>query len=106
MDRPVCAGLFETPMVQVNGDVTTCCLDEHLENRLGNVKDTPLAALWAGPTLRAWRIAQARGDFARSGPYCTRCSWRSAGAMPREAVVRYLEAEGEGALAARLRSAP
>jgi len=68
-------------MVQVNGDVTTCCLDEHLENRLGNVNETPLAELWNGATLQRWRLAQVEGRFAESGPYCTRCNWRSAGAM-------------------------
>ena len=38
--RPPCAGLGSTPMVQVNGDVTTCCLDEHLVNNLINRLDT------------------------------------------------------------------
>lgn len=84
--RPPCAGLWDTPMIQVNGDVTTCCLDEHLENRLGNVNQTPLAELWNGPTLQAWRLAQVEGRFADSGPYCTRCNWRSAGSMSPDRV--------------------
>jgi radical SAM protein with 4Fe4S-binding SPASM domain len=67
-------------MVHVNGDVTTCCLDEHLENRIGNVRDEPLAELWTGPTMEAWRLAHAEGRFAESGPLCTRCNWESAGA--------------------------
>jgi radical SAM protein with 4Fe4S-binding SPASM domain len=82
MERPACAGLWHTPMVHVNGDVTTCCLDERLENRLGNVRETPLAELWNGPVVEAWRLAHAEGRFADSGPYCTRCNWRSAGALP------------------------
>ena len=77
-------------MVQVNGDVTTCCLDEHLENKLGNVKQTPLAALWNGDVLHRWRVAQAEGRFADSGPYCTRCNWKSAGAYPAAEVQAYL----------------
>ena len=40
-------------MVHVDGDLTTCCLDEHLVNRIGNVRDTPLATLWSGPTMHA-----------------------------------------------------
>ena len=79
--RPPCAGLWDTPMVQVNGDVTVCCLDEHLENKIGNVNDTPLGEIWAGPKLDAWRLAHVEGRFGESGPYCTRCNWRSAGAL-------------------------
>lgn len=101
MKRPACAGLWVTPMVHVNGDLTTCCLDEHLVNRLGNVRDTPLAELWNGPTLHRWRVAQAEGRFADSGPYCTRCNWRSAGAHPPEAVDAYLAETGEHAARGR-----
>lgn len=71
-------------MVHVTGDVTTCCLDEHLVNRLGNVRDTPLAELWTGPTIERWRRAHAEGRFAESGPYCMKCNWRSAGALSPE----------------------
>ncbi|MFZ5479915.1 MAG: SPASM domain-containing protein [Myxococcota bacterium] len=81
MHRPACAGLWVTPMIHVDGSVTTCCLDEHLVNRLGNVNETSLAELWNGPTIEAWREAQVAGRFAESGPYCTRCNWRSAGAV-------------------------
>lgn len=91
-------------MVHVDGDVTTCCLDEHLQNRLGNVRDTPLAELWSSPTLHRWRVAQAEGRFGDSGPYCARCNWRSAGAYPDDAVDRYLDATGETAALARRRS--
>jgi radical SAM protein with 4Fe4S-binding SPASM domain len=90
-------------MVQVDGDLTTCCLDERLENKLGNVRDTPLGDLWNGATLHAWRLAHAEGRFAESGPYCTRCNWRSAGAMPADELLRWAERSGEAALAARIR---
>ena len=76
-------------MVHVNGDVTTCCLDERLENRIGNVNETPLAELWTAPTIEAWRLAHAEGRFEDSGPYCTRCNWRSAGAYPPEKVAAW-----------------
>jgi radical SAM protein with 4Fe4S-binding SPASM domain len=92
-------------MVQVDGDLTTCCLDEHLVNRLGNVRDTPLGELWNGPVVHAWRKAQAEGRFAESGPYCARCNWRSAGAMSREELVAWAASTGETSLAARLRAA-
>lgn len=91
-------------MVHVDGDLTTCCLDEHLVNRLGNVRDTPLAELWKGPTVHAWRLAHAEGRFAESGPYCMRCNWRSAGEMPREDVLAWLDQTGEKSPAARRRA--
>ena len=92
--RPPCAGLWNTPMVQVNGDVTTCCLDEHLENKVGNTREQPLAEIWNGATMQAWRAAQVDGRFEDSGPLCTRCNWRSAGAYPPEKVAAWLEKKG------------
>lgn len=90
-------------MVHVNGDLTTCCLDEGMLNRLGNVLETPLAELWNGPLLHSWRVAQAEGRFAESGPYCNRCNWQSAGAQPAEEVERYLEKKAEGQALRRFR---
>ncbi len=103
--RLPCAGLWNTPMVQVNGDLTTCCLDEHLENRLGNIRETPLAALWSGTRVHAWRVAHAEGRFADSGPLCTRCNWRSAGVMEAKDVEAYLELTHEAAALTRFRRA-
>ena len=76
-------------MVQVNGDVTTCCLDEHLVNRLGNLGENTLAELWYGATIEKWRQAQVDGRFEDSGPLCDRCNWKSAGAYPPEAVEKW-----------------
>ncbi len=100
MKRPPCAGLWRTPMVHVDGTVTTCCLDEHLENRLGNVREQPLMALWHGERIEAWRLAQVEGRFEDSGPACTRCNWRSAGALTEAEVAAWLRrraASGNGA---------
>lgn len=90
-------------MVHVNGDVTTCCLDEHLENRIGNARETPLRELWTGETIEAWRLAHAEGRFGESGPYCPRCNWRSAGAMPEAEVDAWLERKGRTDIVARRR---
>jgi radical SAM protein with 4Fe4S-binding SPASM domain len=79
-------------MVHVNGDVTTCCLDEHLENRLGNLRKSPLSALWNGAVLNRWRLAHIEGRFDESGPLCTRCNWRSAGAYPEHKAAKWLKA--------------
>jgi len=101
--RKACAGLWNTPMVYVNGDVTTCCLDQHLLNRLGNLREKSLKELWQGETLHAWRVAQVEGRFEDSGPYCTGCNWRSAGQMPDEKVEAYLERTGEREVLERFR---
>lgn len=77
-------------MVHVNGDLTTCCLDEHLENRLGNLSRQTLAELWQGPRIESWRLAQVQGRFNDSGPLCPRCNWRSAGALPADKAAAWL----------------
>ena len=98
--RRPCAGLWETPAVNHNGDVTTCCLDVRMENRLGNLTEQSLLEIWRGATIHAWRLAQIRGDFAASGPACPGCNFASAGTYPEEKIRAYLERTGEaGALA-------
>ncbi len=88
--RPPCAGLWNTPMVHVDGDVTTCCLDEHLENRVGNLREASLSALWYGETMNRWRLAHIEGRFGDSGPLCPRCNWQSAGALPQDKADEWL----------------
>jgi len=81
-------------MVHVDGDVTTCCLDEHLENRLGNLREQSLGDIWNGETIERWRLAHVEGRFEDSGPLCPRCNWRSAGAYPPDKVDAWLAARG------------
>ncbi|MEC7242586.1 MAG: SPASM domain-containing protein [Myxococcota bacterium] len=95
MKRPACAALWNTPMVHVEGDVTTCCLDEHLENKVGNLRESSLSEIWNGPVMHKWRLAQIQGRFAESGPLCDRCNWRSAGSYPEEKIEAYLEKTSE-----------
>ena len=80
-------------MVHVDGDVTTCCLDEHLENKIGNLREESLAQIWHGDTLNAWRVAHIEGRFEDSGPLCTRCNWRSAGAYPEDKAREWLQSQ-------------
>ena len=87
--KPPCAGLWTTPMVQVNGDVTTCCLDEHLVNKIGNLTQQSLAEIWNSEQMNQWRLAQIEGRFEDSGPLCTSCNWRSAGCYPEEDAKRW-----------------
>ena len=83
-------------MVHVDGDVTTCCLDEHLENKVGNLRQNPLAQIWHGETMNRWRVAHIEGRFADSGPLCTRCNWKSAGAYPADKAKPWLDAFRRG----------
>jgi radical SAM protein with 4Fe4S-binding SPASM domain len=78
-------------MVQVNGDVTTCCLDEQLENKVGNLRENTLGEIWFGETMNRWREAHVEGRFEDSGPLCTRCNWRSAGGYPEDKVKAWVE---------------
>ena len=94
-DRRPCAGLWNTPMVYVNGDVTTCCLDQHMENKLGNITKQSLHQIWNSKTNHDWRLAQIADDYEASGPYCSECNWQSAGALPHDKVEAYLETTGE-----------
>ena len=96
-DRPPCAGLWETPTVHVSGDLTTCCLDDHLLNCLGNLAEASLDDLWYGDVLHSWRVAQIEGRFDESGPFCSRCNWRSAGIYPTSRVRAYLKQSGDSA---------
>lgn len=88
--RPPCAGLWQTPMVHVNGDVTTCCLDEHLVNKIGNLSQQSLQEIWHSEQMNEWRLAQIEGRFDDSGPLCNRCNWRSAGSYPQEKAKQWL----------------
>ena len=76
--------------MHVDGDVTTCCLDEHLVNRLGNIKTQPLSQIWDSPKINRWRLAHIEGRFNESGPLCDRCNWKSAGAYPPDKVAVWL----------------
>ena len=69
----------------------TCCLDEHMENKLGNLGSQSLQEIWQGKTLNEWRIAHIEGRFSESGPLCDRCNWKSAGTYPREKAQNWLK---------------
>jgi hypothetical protein len=81
-------------MIHTDGRLTTCCLDEHMENTLGNLAEHSLAELWWGPRIHAWRLAQIQGRFEDSGPACVHCNWQSAGSYPPDKVAEYLARAG------------
>jgi len=93
--RRPCAGLWNTPMVYVNGDITTCCLDQHMGNKLGNITEQSLHQIWNSKKNHDWRLAQVADSYEASGPYCSECNWQSAGALPHDKVEAYLKTTGE-----------
>ena len=60
----VCGCLWKSPVVGWQGDVTTCVRDNRFENRVGNVKNTPLSELWWGPRMRQSREGAHAGNYA------------------------------------------
>lgn len=68
----VCGSFWKSPVVGWDGRVTTCVRDNRFENLLGNVRETPLSALWWGERMRRGREQAARGRY-EGFPACTGC---------------------------------
>lgn len=71
--RGACELLFTKPVVLANGDVNACaCRDVEAELIVGNVKNEPLAQIWAGEKIDAIIAAHERGDYP---DVCKRCTY-------------------------------
>lgn len=92
--RRPCPGIFSHLGVRHDGTVSPCCRDFDCEIRLGNVLDTPLAALWTGARLRDHRLAHVEGRFA-DVPRCGDCPGQPFGAITDAEVVAWLKSVGE-----------
>ena len=68
----VCGCFWKSPVVGWDGRVTTCTRDNRFENALGNVRETPLSALWWGERMAAGRAEAARGRYP-GFPACSGC---------------------------------
>lgn len=53
--KSVCPFSFYTLVVNVNGDVTVCCVDWNKATRVGNVFEATLKSIWDGDKLRDLR---------------------------------------------------
>ncbi|MBF0623433.1 MAG: SPASM domain-containing protein [Magnetococcales bacterium] len=64
-----CTWLWNSVVVNWNGDLVPCCRDPHGRHVMGNVFAQPLAEIWNGPRLTAFRrqvaTAQAGVDICR-----------------------------------------
>lgn len=53
--KEVCPFPFYTLVVNVDGDVTACCVDWNKNTCVGNVFDAPLKSIWDGEKMRDFR---------------------------------------------------
>jgi radical SAM protein with 4Fe4S-binding SPASM domain len=68
-----CELLFTKPVVLANGDVNACaCRDVEAELIVGNVKEEPLAKIWAGKKIDDIIEAHERGEYP---DVCKRCTY-------------------------------
>jgi MoaA/NifB/PqqE/SkfB family radical SAM enzyme len=85
----VCGCFWKSPVIGWDGTLTVCTRDNRLENRLGNISDSPFGALWFDGAVRGWRAQVAAGDYAGLVP-CQTCfipqSSNYSGITPSEIV--------------------
>ncbi len=71
--KGACELLFTKPVVLANGDVNACaCRDVEAELVVGNVKQKPLAEIWAGAEIDAIIAGHEKGEYP---PVCQRCTY-------------------------------
>jgi len=70
--KEVCPFPFYTLVVNVNGDVTVCCVDWNKATRVGNVFDASLQSIWEGAALRDLRRLHV-SHRRRANPSCRDC---------------------------------
>ncbi|MBY0371399.1 radical SAM protein [bacterium] len=72
-EQGVCYGLKSHFGVLVDGTVVPCCLDKEGAIPLGNLHDTPLRDILAGPRAQALLAGFRRGELVE--PLCQRCQY-------------------------------
>lgn len=71
--RGACELLFTKPVVLADGRVNACaCRDVEAELIVGDVRDTPLERIWAGPAVTELIERHERGDYP---DVCRRCTY-------------------------------
>lgn len=72
--KTVCPFPFYTLMVNVNGDVTVCCVDWNKGIRVGNVFESSLQSIWNGQEMRALRQMHILGKR-KENRSCANCQF-------------------------------
>lgn len=85
--RYPCAYLWYYPSINWDGKVSVCCIDSANRGIIGDVSVTPLAEIWRGPALAAFREAHLSRDFAARPP-CATCTFWAEGNDDVEAAIR------------------
>jgi len=85
--RYPCAYLWYYPSINWDGKVSVCCIDSSNRGVIGDVTETPLAAIWKGSALEAYRQAHLRRDFA-AVPLCAACTFWAEGNDNVEGAIR------------------
>jgi len=76
-DRKPCKFLFDSMVINYNGDVPVCCLDTFNQTNMGNVFDNNVKEVWQGSDFEFVRKAQIDGDYDKI-PFCKNCDiWAS-----------------------------
>ena len=69
----VCPALGNVIMVDSLGNISVCCIDESLNNKIGNLRDMDIKEALDSPKLKQWIIAQEEQDKEKMGPACKEC---------------------------------
>jgi len=97
--RYPCAYLWYYPSINWDGKVSVCCIDSANRGVVGDVSTTPLATIWRGAALGAFRQAHLARDFA-AAPLCAACTFWAEGNDNVEKTIRRRFAEPDPAVAA------
>jgi MoaA/NifB/PqqE/SkfB family radical SAM enzyme len=96
--RYPCAYLWYYPSINWDGKVSVCCIDSANRGVVGDVTTTPLAEIWRGEAIAAFRQSHLRRDFA-GAPLCAACTFWAEGNDDVEAAIRRRFPEQAGAQA-------
>jgi len=91
--RRPCPGLWKTPIINWDGEVTVCCFDVNMVLKVGNIKEQSLKEIWDSAQINYWRLCHIRGEFDKI-PLCAQCANLNAPTMKNADFVRYLLSRG------------
>lgn len=75
--RVPCTALFDTMVINRNGNVPICCLDESYSTDMGNIFKEGIESVWNGKKFQEVRRMHTEGNF-ESIPLCKDCAaWAS-----------------------------
>ncbi len=87
--RRPCPGLWKTPVIRWDGQLTVCCADVRGQIEVGNVAEADFDTLWNGPRMTRYRIWHILGQFDRM-PLCAGCGGINFYRMTDDEIRAYL----------------